>query len=310
MSTFKKGNKYHNYFVEKDKMMLSKDPPWKIDGGDGKGDALWRTSLAYMTWKLPDMKEGILGCFRKFDMIGLDKYWYQASRYTGRYKEDDVSRDQTLLAFSALKVNGDQEELNEILNYFPYRISRRFIMTPTMWVWTYSLRGNRWADYFCSILALLEVLVSVSLNKIFEPMLGFNKSIDQRDYQPYLYQDKKKGWNKVQKFMYSLMWPGYAQHLMCWHIYTTGDNIIKRWLETFLLKFYTEDSNLLFRLLCRDKTVTLLEIENYKPMTNWRWQVRLDGSASSPTEIKTDGSLDYNQMDKDLIKRLYGVNNI
>ena len=117
MSTFKKGNKYHNYFVEKDKMMLSKDPPWKIDGGDGKGDALWRTSLAYMTWKLPDMKEGILGCFRKFDMIGLDKYWYQASRYTGRYKEDDVSRDQTLLAFSALKVNGDQEELNEILNH-------------------------------------------------------------------------------------------------------------------------------------------------------------------------------------------------
>lgn len=305
MKTFKLG-KYHRYFDTKSKMMLQTDPDWNKDGDDGKGDALFRTGLAYITWEEPKMKEGILECFRKFDMINRgDKYWYQPMRHTGRHKEDDVSRDQTLLALSALKVNGDEEELQEICSHLPYRLSRRFTQTPTMWCWIQDLRGKKWAGYVSSFFALLETSFSILLNKISEPILGL-KEIHQDDYDHHLYYEKKEEWNKFQLFIDKVMWPGYAQHLMCWHVFTSSDNFIKRMLEKLLLS-YTEKGNLLFRLLCRDKSVTMEDIESYKPMNNWRWSIRMDGSSSSECSFGYDISV--NQMDKDILYKIYKINN-
>lgn len=305
MRTFKLG-KYHRYFDEDTNMMLQQNPHWNPEGDNGKGDALWRTALAYITWQEPSMKQGILDCFRKFTMINKDgKYWYQAMRHTGRHREDDVSRDQTILAFASLKVNGDQDELNELLDHFPYKISRRFTQTPTMWFWLKDLRGSRWAGYISLFLALIETTVSVTLNKLYESILGL-KEIHQDDYDHRLYYKKKENWNRFQLFVDKIMWPGYAQHLMHWHVYTSSDNFIKRILEKLLLS-YTEKGNLLFRLLCRDKTVTLEDINNYKPMNNWRWSIRMDGSSSSECSFNYD--LSANQMDKDILYKIYALNN-
>ena len=74
MSSVKKGKNITSkkFFDEEDKMMYEHGWPWSAKEGEknvGLGDALWRTGLAYITWKDTDIKEGIIGCFRKVKII-------------------------------------------------------------------------------------------------------------------------------------------------------------------------------------------------------------------------------------------------
>lgn len=70
MNSFKKGKQITSkkFFDIQDKMMYEHGWPWSAKSGErnvGLGDALWRTGLAYIAWKDEDIKEGIIGCFRK-----------------------------------------------------------------------------------------------------------------------------------------------------------------------------------------------------------------------------------------------------
>ena len=189
MSSFKKGKNITSkkFFDEEDKMMYEHGWPWSAKEGErnvGLGDALWRTSLAYITWKDNDIKEGIIGCFRKVKKNHhFKKEFYQPMRATGRYGEDDVSRDQVTMAFTALKINGDQAELEELASKTPYRLSRRMKMTPDMWLWVQSLyRQNSqfYAHLYC-LINLSYLWIGLGVNKIIGKILGL-KTIADKDY--------------------------------------------------------------------------------------------------------------------------------
>jgi len=318
MNSFKKGTgfKSKKFFDTTDKMMYENGWPWSAKEGErnvGFGDALWRTSLAYIAWKDPEIKKGILGCFRKVKRGShFKKEFYQPMRATGRYGEDDVSRDQVTMAFAALKVNGDLEELEELASKTPYRLSRRMRMTGDMWLWVKSLYSKNkkiYGNLFCFI-SLLYLPFPILINLLIAKALGF-KTIPAKEYTSRYHYDMRDKWNKFQRLLYGAKYPSYAFHLACWQIYTlplSNKNPLK-WLLRKLMLSYCEKENFLCRLLLGDCNVTQEEINCVEPREGFRWQMRYDGSwpgyHNEMDEQWKKTYLKYNQLDKDILFSLH-----
>lgn len=323
MSTLKKGDNLTSkkIFSTKDKMMYEHSWDWARKEGSrnlGQGDALWRTSLAYITWQDPEMKEGILGCFRKFGgNYHFKKEMYQASRATGRYGEDDVSRDQVTMALAALHVNKDYVNLEEIASKLPYRLSRKFKMTPDMWAWVKLFTKTRHKKFyvnFCCFIQVIEKFLALNLNRVIAKILGF-KRITNDEYTSRHHYDLKEKWNGFQKTLYKSYYFGYAFHLACWQFYTLPKDynpVLKRILRKIMLN-YCEEQNFLCRLLLGDKTVTQEQVENYVSKEGFRWEAYLDGSWANyhneKSQVWKTKYLKYNQMDRDCLIRMYNTIN-
>jgi len=286
------------------------------------------------------LKAGILSCFRKFTMIGHEnKYWYQGARYCDRYCEDDVSRDQTILALSALKINGDEKELKEIGLHLPYRLSRRFTMTLTLWFWIRAVAGrSKLYTYLFQLSELIEFLPSVLWDKLLRKIMGWNKEYSQEWYLGYsdmffwyydhsnhtwkwvtnstnmcnlnnglkLYYNHKRKMelSRIYRFMYSLEYPEFALHLTSWMIYTSKDTFLKKILQKLAI-WLSEKDNLLVRILMNGK-VTKEEIESFKPIKGFRWSTRFNGNDYTEY-LKGDDAIS-NIIGKDILRSLVEMN--
>jgi len=308
----------------KQNMMLTKN-----DKDNGKGDALWRTAISYIAYNDDNLKKGLLSCFRKFTMINRNKYWYQGSRYCDRYCEDDVSRDQTILALSALKINDDKEELDEIALHLPYKLSRRFSMGPTLWIWIRAITGKgKFYTYLFGILELIEFLPSVLWNKFIRKMMGWNKEYSREWYLGYnndmpfwtkengkwewidkgfhwvnnghkLYNShiKKKEERWLYRTLYAMEYPEYALHLTSLMIYVSDDTFLKKILQKLVL-WSAEEDNLFIRKLM-GKEIKKEDVEKFNPSDAYRWSTRFNGN-SYTYPLKNEDSI-YNVIDKDLL---------
>lgn len=284
-----------------DNMMYSTPYPWNgpYEEFSGHGDALCRTALAYITYKDKDLKVGILNCFRKFTMINYPKkYWYQASRCSNRYREDDVSRDQIILALSALKINNDIIELKEITRHLPYRLSRRFKMTPIMWSWINYLKTDKkiWAILF-NLFNLLELIIVIPLTKILRKLAKVDKTMPVGQYIDN--SITKTFWYKVYD---TIQLHGYALNLKAWEFYIINSNDIFGKISRKLMLSDVEDDNYAVRLLLNDRP---RNVSDYKSTSNWRPSIRFNGDHDGTVWYLKDSEIKYNQMDKDLINLLY-----
>lgn len=315
--TFNKKSKGHRYFDSKLSMILQKSWGWDRNPDNGKGDALWRTGLAYITWGKEELKKGVLGCFRKFKMINTKRYLYQVARASDRYREDDASRDQTILGLASLKINNDNEELNNIVKGLPFRISRRFFFTLNTWFWVKSLNSeSKFRKLFANISLLMQLPLTffqVSLNMIIEKILNY-ETMPIEQYSGLIAEKKKSKFNWFEKILDKLIWRSYATHLVCWRLWTTDvskNNILLKLNQKILLS-YIEKDNYLLRMLLKDE-VDINDIKAYKPMDNWRWSIRPDGSRNvyfnQVSEEWKDKELKYNQMDRDILFTIYKINN-
>lgn len=316
-NTYKPGKKITSkkYFDTKTKMMCEVPWEWAMKEGKlnvGEGDALWRTGLAYITWKDPLMKEGILECYRKVPAGShFRRPFYQAMRHTGRLDEDDVTRDQVIMSLAALHVNGDYAELAEISGKLPYRLSRKYRMTPGLWSWCKLFSGTKWKKShvnFMSAMGVFEKSLSFSINFIIAKVNGYKRnSIKNNDYTSRVHYDIKEKHNKFQKLLAKAYYPGFAFHLACWTYYTMPSDynpILKKLWRRMMLS-YCETENYLCRILLGDKTVTREQVENYKPREGFRWQAYLDGSWPNYNGEKSqdwkDKYLKWNQLDRDCL---------
>jgi len=316
------------YRYVKNNMMLVKD--------ESVGDSLWRTSLSYIAYNNDILKNGILSCFRKFKMTNRKKYLYQGCRYFNRYGEDDVSRDQVILALSSLKVNNNITELKEISTHLPFRLSRRFIMGPTMWIWVKSITSNKkFYTYLFGLLELIEFLPSVLLTKFIRRIMGWNKEYSQEWYCGYdinmdfwtfennkwiwvkgkdypwvnnsqkLYSShqKKKDENWLYKAFGKVEYPEYALHLTSWLVYVSNNSILKRILQKLGI-WLAEKDNLLIRLLMGDD-VNFEDINKYKPVNHFRWSSRFNGTSYCYYLEYQDAI--YNIIDKDILLTIKNI---
>ena len=322
-NSFIKGKKLNSkkFFDIKDKMMYEHAWEWNQnpDKKIGQGDALWRTSLAYIAWGDDEIKEGILGCFRKVKGgHHFKKDFYQAMRCTGRIGEDDVSRDHICMAFTSLAFNTDTEELNELASKLPYKISRKMSMTPDFWCWVKSLTNTKYKKLYGNAFLFFQLITLpfvLGLNWIIGKSLGF-KSISNKEYTTNYSYNMRDKWNGFQKLLYKSYYMGYAFHLNCWQIYTTPvnrRNILKKLVRKLMLT-HCEKENFLLRLLLGDLTVTKHDVDSYTSQENFRWQMRFDGSNHTYHNLKNqkwkDTYLKHNQLDKDLLKTIYKLTNI
>ena len=302
----------HWKFRPDDGLFYKPKPPWEHHDTHFKEfrveyDSLWRSGLAYIAYGDKDIKQGILSCFRPY-IIGEDrdrsKTKYQASRASNRFGEDDVSRDQVILALSSLEFNGDTEEVMEICNRLPFRLSRRFLMTPTMWFWVKYLgtRKQGWKNAF-AFMQTLEHLIQIPLTKFLRWISGATKIIplphNQHTKLPY-----KEGWRW--KIYQTIGYPEYGLHFAAWQYYTVPFGGILGKLNRWLMKWQMQDSNLLLRLLLGGKNLTISEVKHFKPTNTFMWQRRTDVRTAWIYELKPE-EYEFNNLEKDILGRIKNI---
>ena len=170
------------------------------------------------------------------------------------------------MSLSALKVNGDLVDLDEIAKHLPYRLSRRFLMTPDMWCWVQTLTCTKHQKLYtniCSFIQIIEKGVAFPLNKIIAKICGFKRNkYKNSEYSSKIHYNLKDKWNNFQNNLTKAYYSGFAFHLTCWQYYTLPQDynpILKRIWRKIMLN-YCEKENYLCRILLGDKTVTQKEV--------------------------------------------------
>ena len=293
-------------FREEDGLFCHPKYPWERNDIHfkqfrGEYDTLWRSGLGYIAYGDEQTKKGIIDCFRPY-IIGESrdhsKYKYQASRASNRFGEDDVSRDQVIMALAALEFNGDIEELQEIAGRLPFRLSRRFLMTPTMWFWVKYLatrkRGWKWAFAF---MQTLEHSINIPLTKFLRFLAGATKPIplphDQHSKLPY-----KEGWRLK---LYKLLgYPEYGLHFAAWQYYVVPfGGILGKW-NLKLMRWQMEDNNLLLRTMLKGRSVSMDELDDFEPTNTFMWQRRRDIATAWIYKLKPE-QYEFNNLEVDIL---------
>lgn len=324
---FSKDSKTYRFFTEHLKMMFEIPESWNSQEDIGQDDAVLRTALSYIAYKEPILKEGVVSCFTKIPRG--KSYYYQGARCYPRYGEHDMSRDQTIIALSSLKFNGDMAEIKEIAPNLRFRLSDRFAMTLALWIWLRMICTDSkfWSTIF-GIMELIELLPSVLINKLIRPILKYDKefnmewymSIDpttglwhnwddmgwvfdenvdwcNNGYKLYGLNDKRLAESKWLKFLDSVKYPEYAAHLGSWMIYFMKPGFLKKVLQK-LMVWNIEKENYLLRMLM-GKDVSLKDINSWKPVHGYRWSSRLNGTYYTNL-LEGEDSI-YNVIDKDIL---------
>jgi hypothetical protein len=270
----------------------------------GEYDTLWRSGLGYIAYGDEKTKQGIVDCFRPY-IIGESrdhsKYKYQAARASNRFGEDDVSRDQVIMALAALEFNGDIEEVQEIAGRLSFRLSRRFLMTPTMWFWVKYLatRENKWKRRF-AFMQTLEHTINIPLTKFLRFLAGATKPIslphDQHTELPY-----KKGWRLK---LYKLLgYPEYGLHFAAWQYYVAPyGGFLGKW-NLKLMRWQMEDNNLLLRTMLKGREVSMNEVDMFKPTNTFIWQRRSDVTTAWIYELKEE-EYEFNNLELDILLKV------
>lgn len=278
---------------------------------NGRGDGLYRTSLAYIAYGSKELRESILSSFREFTMINKrNRVLVQGARAPFRHSEDDFSRDQFILAMSALYLRHDISEYKNIASKIPYRLSRRFRMTPTLWFWVKYLEGNNKGFNRAMYITLecLSQLFIIPISKFGRLLTGLTKeySISELlkvdpDLHYWHYDTSNKEWilktepsstatnshklankhlmNKDTKWWYKLFYnlitPGYANSLGAYMANIAGSKGLKRLLLKNVPKY-----NTLQRLLLDDKSLHVdTQLEDYSDCTGYIWNCNFLGTS-------------------------------
>jgi hypothetical protein len=273
-------------FDKETKMIYEIIPAWINYKYDFKGElhpekhnALHRTSLALIAYKNPELLEGVKNCFRKFDMINYPKgkYWYQACRCNPRMWEDDVSRDQIIMALTALYIT-EKKSAKEIASHLPFKLSRRFNMVPSMYFWVKYIANEKklWLNLF-SFIFFIEIFFSFIFS-----FIGIFLNIKQ------------------------LIYPYYSLHLSAWQLHIIPENKISKLIKSMLLKILKnrDEKNYFTRKLLGDNSIIKDHFSNYTPMNSFRWEIYKKHTKRYIRHL-TKSEAAANTIDKDIINFLF-----
>jgi hypothetical protein len=107
------------------------------------------------------------------------------------------------------------------------------------------------------------------------------------------------------KFLDMLRIPFYSIHLSAWMIYSMPEGFYKRILQR-IIKISVPKYNLLLKLL-NQQVVEIEELSAYKPMYRFGWSSEWNGTEWFEKLENEDAK--YNIIDKDILFRLFNLNN-
>jgi hypothetical protein len=291
-------------YVDENNMMLHKDITPLPDSNDGKGDALWRTSIAYIIYKRKELIGGITSCFK--GITTEDNEYIQVYRYPEEGFEKTTSRDQIAAALIALcEVNtvDNLVSLHYLTQNLKWRISEKYTQTIDFNIWLEALKNMLqkkmfWVNIYY-ILSIMMIIPIIFWNKFFR-LIGNFKSKSQENFRSF----PTKSLSLHRRIAAKVLYPTYAFFLWCWQIRVLPDNWYKFYLQKLML-IECEKSNYVLRILLgEDASKFETEFENYKSMRGLRWNARLDDSTNDGMRICTDKEILCNDIDKDLFKYL------
>lgn len=102
------------------------------------GDCLWRTSIAYITYKDEVLKDGMVNCTKWISSKHVQYY------RSVEQNDNDVSRDQVTMFLVAMALNG--EDVKKYIKATKWKLSKRFSLTIDMWLWMKALGGSKFAQ--------------------------------------------------------------------------------------------------------------------------------------------------------------------
>ena len=217
-------------FVDKYSMLLERSTP-----NLGRPDALWRTSLAYIAYKMPMFKAGIYSCIKRPDEVnGIMRH--------PEYEVPNTSRDAIVMMLCAIR-SSDKEEAATIADALPYKISTKYSFWIDSYDWVQMIAGHTSGIIFsfASIFTMIPRLLNYPLK-----WMGFKH---ERWYPDF-----------------------FTVHLTAWMLYYTPNNVFKR-LSQLIIRLSTPKSNLLIRTLTGSK-ITYEDLVKYKivPRKGYQWQ--------------------------------------
>lgn len=201
----------------------------------GRGDALWRTSLAYIAYKDQLFYDGLMACINENIPLGEPN---SIKRHPIADKKD-TSRDQVIMLLVSLFLKEDGKECFELAKKLKFRISKRYRWTIDSWFWVQMLSGKLWMKYLWSFLACFTSMAFL-INYPFK-WLG----ITNGKWYPFL----------------------FTAHLTAWMLHITPNNLFK-WFASKIMLAGIPRSNLLLRKLLGCK------IDSSKAIIRmgWQWQ--------------------------------------
>ncbi len=278
---------------DKDNLMLYEVIPGWVDWDNDinnelhfeKHNALWRTALACIIYDDDDLVEGVKRCFRRYDFEAkvhksgeIPKFYkYQACRCNPRMWEEDVSRDQVIMGITALELK-NKESAREIAGNLPFRLSRRFMMTGSLYLWLKWISNKtKLNENMASFLFFIETFLSLIVT-----FIGIKLNIR------------------------SFILPYFSIFLTSWQLRVMPNNLLLRLTKKMLLRIVKkmDINNFVMRKLLDDKEITLEHFKDYKPMTSHRWEVYLPWTKRFIREM-TDDEAVANTLDVDLIDILF-----
>lgn len=286
-------NNKQRFVWDKENLMLYEIIPSWVDFDNDinseleeeKHNALWRTGLACIIYDDVELIEGVKRCFRRYDFEGKKhkedetpkKYRYQACRCNPRLWEEDVSRDQVIMGITALEIK-DKESSKEIAGKLPFRLSRRFIMTLSLFFWLKWLSNkNKTNCILASLTFFIETLFSFIIS-----FIGIKFKINK------------------------LVLPYFSVFLTSWQLHVMPNNFLLNVSKKMLLYIAKkmDKENFVMRKLLGDKEITLEHFKDYKPMTSHRWEVYLPTTKRYIREMSNEEAI-ANTLDVDIIKYLF-----
>lgn len=225
------------------------------------GDNLWRTSLAYIAYDDSVLLAGMLACTK---WIGKNKV-----RYYRSFENDDesVSRDQVTMFLVAMAEGG--KDVKKHVKATPWRLSKKYTLTPDMWLWMRALGGSHVAR---SLFYTIEI-----------PIVKF--------YQLWNKRKSTKG-----------RFPSYGLHLLAWQVYALKQNSnLDHTLRSIILKMTPEDNLLIRLLMC--ECVSQSDIDAVVPKTDFQWQ--RDAYTKAEVRPLTKEEAEYNTLDVDILQTMF-----
>lgn len=268
---------------------------WKrnLDAGDG----LWRTSLCYLAYQAPELKKSILDCFQKREDGSVS-----VKRYPKEKNSSTTSRDQLLMAVSALYINRDDAELLEILPKLKYRISDRYTMTPSLYIWIkliHNYLSNKRERY--SVWLYLSFMVMFYIDMVLAfwttRALFFLFKIKQYEYKNVFIGNRNIKW------YHKATHPFFAFHLSTWQLFSTPDGPLKNSLRKRFISYlnFRDSENILLNKLLR--TGRVFDESTYEPSNDFRWQRAFDDTLDAYIYKLDPIRKKFNSFDKDILSK-------
>lgn len=294
------------------------------------GDSATIHSYASLAYPDAGLKERLFSFLKPIKMIDRKKPHIQVLRHPSGCG-DDTSRDQTIMILSAIKILYGRKKFAKYALDIPFRISRRFYMTPQLWLWIRGVaKNNGFVTFLYHLIELVVLSFSILWNKLSRKMAGLTKTYpydqwlavdptkgywdhyNQSDWKfikptdpdfgtwvnnshkMYNAHLKKKEENKWYRFWQGCMFPDYALALTTWMIYCSKNTFLKGWIKK-LLRWEIDEYNLLLQYLNGAK----VNPDEYVATTGLHMLER-NNEKCMRYKLKND----VNALDVDLLKKL------